>query len=140
MADPAVASKVLRTFAVDSGVNYFKFAIGGAGAVGTITELGGGDFVSGVAHTATGRYTVTLQKPYPSAIVFCNPELTVADNDSNLLRCAYKTGSYSATAGTFEINTGDVDGLDGNALAALLMSAEDPASGQEIMVHVAYTN
>lgn len=137
MADINFASKRLRTHGNEVVSDYFKFAIGAAGAVGTLSQATGA-FVASVVKTATGRYTVTFEKPYPASLLFCNPVLSIASPDGDLVVCQYKSGSYSATAGTFEIDVADVDGLDGNALAALLLSAVDPADGAEIMVHVAF--
>lgn len=137
MAYPNVANLDDRTHNVGVVRDAFKFAVGAAGAVGTISQ-GSGAFISGVAHTAAGRYTVTFAKPYPASLILCQPSLSCTDPDADLVTCRYKTNSYSPTAGTFEICTADVDGLDGNALAAVLMSAVDPANPSEVMVDLAF--
>jgi hypothetical protein len=139
MSYPNIPANEVLTHGVDVNHNFFNFTIDAAGAVGTLSQ-GAGAFVTSVTKTATGRYTVQFAKPYPASILFINPVLSIASPDGDLVVCQYKSGSYSASAGTFEICVADVDGLDGNALAALLLSAVDPANGASIFVHYAFLN
>lgn len=135
MADPAVASKRFRTHNVDASVNYFKFAVGAAGAVGTLSQ-GNGAAVTSVTKVpaTTGRYTVQLALPYPSALIDVKVGLAVVAVTSLLQRAAYKAGSYSATAGTFEL----VTSAPTDDTHATTQIAADPVSGSDIMVQYAF--
>lgn len=138
MAYPSFPGNEFLTHGVDVNHNFFKFAIGAAGAVGTLSQ-GSGGFVTSVTRTAEGIYTVQLAKPYPASLLFINPSLSLASADSASLRVSYDSGTYSATAGTFVINTADIDDLSGNA-EAVAFSAADPENGAEVMVHYAFLN
>jgi len=133
MADPAVASKRFRTHNVDASVNYFKFAVGAAGAVGTLSQ-GNGAAVTSVAKAATGRYTVQLALPYPSALIDVKPSLAVVAVTSLLQRAAYKAGSYSPSAGTFEV----ICSAPTDDTHATTQIAADPVSGSEYTVEYVY--
>ena len=135
MADPAVASKRSRTHAVDGVVNAFKFEIGAAGAVGTITEWGSGDFVSGVVRTAEGIYTVTLQKPYPATLVSVAPLIASPAIGDAMVVARFDANSYSASAGTFIINTSKNTGA-----ADTTQIAGDPANGATVQVVLHYVD
>lgn len=109
----------------------FSFAIGAAGAVGTILQAAA-NLVASVTHTGTGVYTVQLNAPYPPTLIVCEPRLSAAAANSAILTARYQSSSYSPTAGTFIINVT-------NATPA----AADPASGDSIAVVLTfeqYTN
>ena len=106
----------------------FKFTIGAAGAVGTISQAKAG-LVASVAHTATGVYTVTLTKPHrPSKLLRCSPEYYPPAAGSAVLVARHRAGSFSASAGTFIID-----------VTAVPVTATDPASGGEISVELVYS-
>ena len=126
MAYPAFATKANRTHNVETVRDSFKFAVGAAGAVGTLSQASGG-FVTSVTRAGAGDYTVQLAKPYPASIVRCDVSTGVVAANSATHRAAYKAGSYSATAGTFTIYNSDHT-----------PAAADPVNGSEIMVDLVF--
>jgi hypothetical protein len=79
---------------------------------------------------ATGIYTITLNKPYPYAMIACIPAVSSASATTDMIFPRYKDNSYSNTAGTFEIhliNDDDsgagvaVDGASTNELHLILV-------------------
>jgi hypothetical protein len=135
MADPAVASKRFRTHNVDTVTNHFKFAVGAAGAVGTLSQ-GNGAAVTSVTLTSStgdGLYTVQLAKPYPASLIDVTCNIAVVGVTSNAVRAALKAATFSATAGTFVIATSiPTDSTHSTMIAG------DPVSGSEIMVSYTY--
>lgn len=133
MSDTNFANYSIKTHNTAVVRDAFKFAIGASGAVGTVSQ-GSGGFVSGVAKTATGRYTVTLNTPYPSSIIYVHPTLSISAVTAGTSKCAYKEGSYSASAGTFEITVSKPT----DDTHATTQVAVDPENPSEIMVDLAF--
>lgn len=133
MADVNFAAKRFRSHNVETVVDYFRFAVGAAGAVGTITQ-GSGAFVTSVTKTATGRYTVQLASPYPASLLFVNPSLSASGVTANTFLIRYKEASYSATAGTFEIDVS----VPAGAGAATTQVASDPENPSSIGAVLAF--
>lgn len=104
----------------------FRIAIGASGAP-SIAEQSGANLIStvtgGAGASATGTYTVTLNAPIPPRLICCRPSVSCAAVNSAYRHARFKTGSYSATAGTFVIFTSDAT-----------PAAADPASGDFIDV------
>lgn len=106
----------------------------GAAGAASLVDRGKAGFVSSIAKTDTGRYTFQLSAPYPA---FKGPFLPVLDCISAtgaIQHARYVHGSYSATAGTFEIDVTD----NGASPAAV-----DPTSGTTlnlVMYFQRYTN
>lgn len=69
----------------------------------TVAEQGNSNLIAHVEHTSTGIYTVQLNLPYPPALVICIPSISSTSATTDLIHARYTDGSYSATAGTFEI-------------------------------------
>lgn len=77
------------------------------------------NFVQSVTHTATGVYSVQLNKPYPAALT-CLPSISSTSPTTDLIFARYKDASYSPTAGTFEVHlVNDDDAGAGVAVAGL---------------------
>jgi hypothetical protein len=110
----------------------FHFNVGAAGAVGTIYQAGA-NFVLSVTQTATGVYTVQLNKNYPTRIIHIDANIATPLVGNALVTARPKAGSYSATAGTFVVFTsGNTGAGDTTQIAA------DPADGAEVHVVVDY--
>lgn len=65
----------------------------------------GGNAVVSVVRAAEGRYTVTLNKPYPREIVAALAQCEDAQATTAVFVARVVTDSYSASAGTFTIQT-----------------------------------
>lgn len=102
----------------------FKFTVGASGAVGTTYQGKAGRVT--VSRTTDGEYLITLSKPYPVRLLNCFAAVSDADGNDVVTNAVYKTGSYSASAGTFTIYTRDP--WDGSP------AATDPANGAEVHV------
>lgn len=135
MADVDFASKRIRTHNVESVTDHFKFPIGAAGAVGTLSQ-GNGAGVTSVTSggTGVGTYTIQLAKPYPASMLDCKVNISAVAVTSLLQRAVYKASSYSATAGTFIILTS----APTDDTHATTQIAADLVSGTEIMVSYTY--
>lgn len=106
----------------------FAVPIGGAGAPGTVSQSSA-NLVASVAHPATGRYVVTLNKPWPPRLVVCIPHLATASPVGAVaLLAVYLRDSYNPAAGTLEIQVTD---LETPALT-------DPASGDDLFVDLVF--
>ena len=132
MADINFASKRLRTHGNEVVQDFFNFAIGAAGAVGTLSQATGA-FVTSVVRTAQGIYTVTLTKPYPASLLTVNPHVASPVIGDAMVVARFDANSYSATAGTFIINTsGNTGAADTTQIAA------DPANGAIVYVNYSF--
>jgi hypothetical protein len=69
----------------------------------TIAEQGNSNLIASVEHTSTGVYTVTLNKPYPPALVLCIPAISSTSATTDLIHARYTDASYNSTTGTFTI-------------------------------------
>ncbi len=112
-------------------VNAFRFVSGADSAVGTITQNHGAE-VASIATDNAGKFTVTLAKPWPAAILACHVSLAGVAITSLLGRACYKAGSYDATAGTFVIN----HSAPTDDTHATTQIAADPVTNTEF--HVSY--
>jgi hypothetical protein len=129
-----VANGYIRTS--NKGVlrQVFNFAVGGTGAVGTVIQAGA-NFVTSVTKTATGIYTVQLNKLYPVRLIFTSANIATPAGTDALITARIDADSYSATAGTFIVLT---SGPQGAALTAQV--AADPVSGSLVNVELVYVD
>ena len=105
---------------------------GASGAVAALVDKGKSGFFALCVKTATGRYTFTVNSPLPASVVNVIPKLSLAASGDANRDAKYIEGSYSASAGTFEIDVRD-------ATPALA----DPVNGSALHVEVTfqrYTN
>lgn len=104
----------------------FRFTIGVSGAP-TLVDNGRSGAVASVVRNSAGLYTITLEKPYWAKLVSCIPELSCVNGAGSILEARYVEGSYSASAGTFQI----VCTLDEDAPAA----ADSPSgTGMDVIL------
>lgn len=98
-----------------------RVTFGASGAV-TYVDTAKSNLFASVVKTNTGRYTFTLNKPYAPKLVSVVPAgaLSCVNAAGAVQFARYVEGSYSATAGTFEV---DVSG------PASAPAAVDPTSG-----------
>ena len=134
MAGVHVANGHIRTSNKGLVTNKFSFAVGAAGAVGTIYQAAG-NFVTSVTHTAAGIYTVQLNKLYPVRLIFTNTNIATPAGTDALIVARFDANSYSATAGTFIVVT---SGPQGAALTAQV--AADPVDGSLVNVELSYVD
>lgn len=123
---PRTASSGLR-------IETFTVLFTTSGAITSVNEANAG-FVTSVAKTSTGVYTVTVSAPLPQQLVTCFPQLdSVSATTAPAVTARYQTGSYDATAGTFIINTSAFTLTEGtpNTITAV---AADPVSGTRLNV------
>lgn len=106
----------------------FNFAIGAAGAVGTVTQAGA-NFISGVTRTAQGVYTVQFNQLYPVRVIAAFAHCGAPAVTSALAFARIDSDSFSASAGTIVVTT-----CDTSAVAA------DPVSGSSINVEITYVD
>lgn len=125
-----VANGHVRTSNKGTLRQVFNFAIGAAGAVGTITQAGA-NFVTSVTQTATGIYTVQLNKLYPVRLIYVAAHVASPAVTDAVVVARFDSNSYSATAGTFIINTTNSDGA---------AAATDPANGAQVHVEIVYVD
>lgn len=99
------------------------------GATQTVDD-GHSNLVLSCTKGSTGVYTITLNKPYPPALLAIVPAISSTSPTTDLIHPRYTDSSYSATAGTFEIhliNDDDsgagvaVDGLAANILSVVVV-------------------
>lgn len=117
----------LATSMKGGAVEAVRVTFGASGAP-TLVDKGKSNLVLSVAKTATGRYTFTLNKPYPAYLVALEPSLSAATTTGAFKFARYLEASYSATAGTFEVDICDtvgtpalVDPTSGTALDLVLV-------------------
>ena len=67
-------------------------------------EDGNSNLILSCIHGATGVYTFTLNKPYPPRLLACIPTISSTSAVTDLIHARYNNGSYSASAGTFEVH------------------------------------
>lgn len=108
--------------------NKFSVAIGATGAVGTIYQAAG-NFVTSVTRTAAGVYTVQLNKLYPVRLIFTNANIATPALGDAMVVARFDANSYSATAGTFVVNTTNTSAV-----------AADPANGALLNVELSYVD
>ena len=129
-----VANGVERTSNKGTVRQVFNFAIGAAGAVGTITQAGA-NFVTSVTRTAQGIYTVQLNQLYPVRLIYTDANIATPAVGNALVTARFDSDSYSATAGTFIVNTsGNTGAGDTTQIAA------DPADGAKVNVELVYVD
>ncbi len=128
MAGVHVANGHIRTSNKGVVTNKFRMAIGGTGAVGTIYQAAG-NFVTSCTRTATGIYTFQLNKLYPVRLIFTSANIASPALGDALVTARFDADSYSATAGTFIVNTTDTSSV-----------AADPASGAYLNVELTYVD
>lgn len=87
------------------------------GAECTIAEDAKSGLVDSVTHTGTGVYTFQLSKPYPPKLVLCQPQLSRASETTDILFADYKSASYNATTGQFEVVVSNDDDVGAPAAA-----------------------
>lgn len=97
---------------------------------------GNSNLVSSVLHTATGIYSVQLNKPYPPSVVAVIPAISSTSATTDLIHPRYNNGSYSASAGTFEIHLINDD--DSGAGVAVDGGADDEL--MLVLVFARYSN
>lgn len=112
-----------------------RVTFGASGAV-TYVDTAKSNLFASVVKTATGRYTFTMNKPYAPKLVALVPAgaLSCVNAAGAVLFARYVEGSYSPTAGTFEV---DVSG------PAATPAAIDPTSGTAmdlVLVFRRYSN
>lgn len=104
----------------------FSFRVNGTSDPNGIVQAGA-NVVDSIAY-AGGEFTVQLTKNYARQIVAIIPKLASADR-TVLEDIVYKSGSYSATAGTFVLagvtddgdGTGTVEALQDNGVVSVIM-------------------
>lgn len=100
----------------------------GASGAPTLVDSGKGNFFTAVAKTATGRYTFTLSTPYPRKVIALVPTLSCVSVGGVLQQVRYVEGSYSYTAGTFEVDVTAVTGTSIPAAATGLITCATKAN------------
>jgi hypothetical protein len=81
------------------------------------------NLINSCVHGATGVYTFTLNKPYPPRLLMCVPTVSSTSATTDLIHARYNNGSYSSTAGTFEVHLVNDD--DSGAGVAVAGGAND---------------
>lgn len=129
-----VANGHVRTSNKGTLRQVFSFAVGAAGAVGTVYQAGA-NFVTSVTRTAQGIYTVQLNKLYPIRLIFTSANIASPAVGDALVTARFDSNSYSATTGTFIVNTsGNTGAGDTTQIAA------DPADGAVVNVELVYVD
>jgi len=128
MAGVHVANGHIRTSNKGVVTNKFSFSISdGSGAVGTIYQAGG-NFVTSVTRTGQGIYTVQLNKLYPVRLIYTSADIsTPAPTTDAVVLARVDSNSYSATAGTFVVNT-----------VSTVPAVADPANGALVNIELSY--
>ena len=112
----------------------FNFAIGAAGAVGTLTQAGA-NVVSSVTRTAQGIYTIQFNKLYPVRLIYATAHCGSPAVGNAMVVARVDSDSFSATNGTLIVNTsGNTGAGDTTQIAA------DPADGAKVYIEVAYVD
>lgn len=75
----------------------------GASGAPTLVDKGGAGLIASVAKTSTGLYTFTMNAPFPPDRLIVSPTLDCVSGTGALQTARYVHGSYSASAGTFQI-------------------------------------
>ena len=120
-------NKEFSTSNLNPMVVWFKFAVGAAGAVGTISQAKA-NFVESVTRNSAGVYTVQLTKPYPYGVLAVIPQVNrAAPTDTYVVAYYVSSPGYDRSTGSFGIHVTNTTGA---------AAATDAPTGSEIHVMV----
>jgi hypothetical protein len=97
-------TREVLTTALTSVLNWCKFTAGASGAVGTLYQ-GASNSVASVTRNSVGLYTVLFNKPFPGALADVRAVVHPASIGNPAVDLNYVPGSFSQTAGTFQLRS-----------------------------------